>query len=101
MNMNAERVVVVGTGCASAWIIRSLLTHGLRVTAIEAEAAPSPRASLFRPTPGSNTSREFAPAVRTRRPVQSSHPFFDEEHSELYTDDLDNPYSTPAGAPYL
>jgi choline dehydrogenase-like flavoprotein len=77
-------VIVVGSGAAGGWAAKELSTHGLRVLILEAG-----------PPPGS------AAAPRSgRQPVQSKCYAFDRSTGSSFVDDVDNPYTTPAGAPF-
>ncbi|MDX2165889.1 MAG: NAD(P)-binding protein, partial [Deltaproteobacteria bacterium] len=77
--------IIVGSGAAGGWAARELAAHDLRVLVLEAGgAAPAD-----------------APAPRRgRHPVQSKCYAFDDGTRGLFVDDLDNPYTTPADAPF-
>jgi choline dehydrogenase-like flavoprotein len=77
-------VIVVGSGAAGGWAAKELAAHGLHVLILEA-GAPAESAGA----PGNS-----------RQPVQSKCYAFDRSTRSTFVDDVDNPYTTPAGAPF-
>ena len=82
--------IVVGAGATGGWAAKELTERGLSVALIEA---------------GPPLSAEEGGALSTawdaaRQPVQARCYAYGEETAHLFVDDVDNPYTHPAGKPY-
>jgi choline dehydrogenase-like flavoprotein len=87
--MDAFDAIVVGSGATGGWAAKELTQSGLKVALIEA----GPMLSSAGEPPDSGEAGE-------RQPVQARCYAFNEQTSHLFVDDVDNPYSTPEGAPF-
>ncbi len=93
--------IVVGSGMTGGWAAKELTRLGLRTLVLEAGRSVTPEADAREHVPpfempfrGLGDRR----AVESRQPVQQRSVSFDELSSRFWTDDIDNPYSTPDGA---
>ena len=95
--------IVVGSGMTGGWAAKELTELGLRTLVLEAGRAIVPEQDYTEHKPpwevpfrGLGDRR----AVAARQSVQSHSASFDELSHVFWTDDADNPYSTPADRPF-
>ena len=94
-------VVVVGSGASGGWAAKRLAEAGVRVALVEAGRAHDANESYehMRPheLPYANLSREL---LRRTRPRQTDCYACTEHNAHWFVNDLDEPYTTPAGKPF-
>ena len=83
-------VVVVGAGAAGGWAAKELAEAGLSVALLDAGAMP----------PVGGASGADTGFRKEHYAIQSTCEAFQEATHSLFVDDLDNPYTTPDGAPF-
>ena len=95
--------IVVGSGMTGGWAAKELTELGLRTLVLEAGRPIMPERDYVEHKPpwempfrGLGDRR----AVAARQPEQSHSVSFDEWSHVFWTDDADNPYSTPADRPF-
>ena len=95
--------IVVGSGITGGWAAKELCERGLRTLVLEAGRAIDPQRDYTEHVPpwdmrfrGLGDRR----AIEARQKVQRRSVSFDELSHVFWTDDVDNPYSTPAGKPF-
>ena len=95
--------IVVGSGMTGGWAAKELTELGLRTLVLEAGRPITPeqdyvehKPSWEMPFRGLGDRR----ATASRQPIQSHSVSFDEMSHVFWTDDVDNPYSTPADRPF-
>jgi len=95
--------IVVGSGMTGGWAAKELTERGLRTLVLEAgrpvDAVRDARehvASFEMPFRGMGDRRR----VEARQQVQRRSSSFDELSHGYWTDDVDNPYTTPADKPF-
>jgi len=95
--------IVVGSGMTGGWAAKELTERGLRTLVLEAGRPITPERDYVEHKPpwempfrGLGDAR----AVAARQPVQSHSVSFDEWSHVFWTDDRDNPYTTPADRPF-
>jgi len=95
--------IVVGSGMTGGWAAKELTELGLRTLVLEAGRAITPERDFVEHKPpwdmpfrGLGDRR----TVAARQPTQSHSVSFDEWSHVFWTDDADNPYSTPADRPF-
>ena len=95
--------IVVGSGMTGGWAAKELTELGLRTLVLEAGRPIVPEQDYTEHKPpwevpfrGLGDRR----AVAARQSVQSHSASFDELSHVFWTDDADNPYSTPADRPF-
>ena len=95
--------IVVGSGITGGWAAKELTELGLRTLVLEAGRPITPeqdyvehKPSWEMPFRGLGDRR----ATASRQPIQSHSVSFDELSQVFWTDDVDNPYSTPADRPF-
>ena len=95
--------IVVGSGMTGGWAAKELAELGLRTLVLEAGRPITPeqdyvehKPSWEMPFRGLGDRR----ATASRQPIQSHSVSFDEMSHVFWTDDVDNPYSTPADRPF-
>jgi len=96
--------IVVGSGMTGGWAAKELTELGLRTLVLEAGRPIVPEQDYVEHKPpwempfrGLGDRR----AVAARQPVQSHSASFDELSHVFWTDDADNPYSTPPDRPFF
>lgn len=82
--------IVVGSGATGGWAAKQLTERGLEVALLEAGPTPPP----------ASTQAKAMRATADRQPVQSSCYAYTPETSQLFVDDVDNPYACPEDAPF-
>ena len=92
--------IVIGSGMTGGWAAKELTERGLRTLVLEAGRGITPRADYTEHVPpwqmpfrGLGDRRN----VETRQAMQRNSVAFDELSRVFWTDDVDNPYTTPAG----
>ncbi len=95
--------IVVGSGITGGWAAKELTELGLRTLVLEAGRPITPERDYVEHTPpwqmpfrGLGDRRASA----ARQSTQSHSVSFDELSHVFWTDDVDNPYSTPADRPF-
>ena len=95
--------IVVGSGITGGLAAKELCERGLRTLVLEAGRDIDPQRDYTEHVPpwdmrfrGLGDRR----VVEARQQVQRRSVFFDELSHVFWTDDIDNPYSTPAGKPF-
>ena len=92
--------VVVGSGSTGGWAAKELSERGLRVLVLEAGDEVRTEA-LDGNRPPARRKRWLRRLVRRRQRVQSRHIAWNFVDPDLFVDDVDNPYSTPDGKPFV
>jgi choline dehydrogenase-like flavoprotein len=93
-------VIVVGSGATGGWAAKQLAEAGLKVALLEAGRAVSPK-EFTEHTPSYKLKyRDHSPEIARTRPVQKQCYACMEYNYEWFVNDLENPYSTPAGKPF-
>jgi len=95
--------IVVGSGMTGGWAAKELTELGLRTLVLEAGRAITPERDFVEHKPpwempfrGLGDRR----AVAARQSRQGNSVSFDEWSHVFWTDDVDNPYTTPADRPF-
>jgi choline dehydrogenase-like flavoprotein len=95
--------IVVGSGITGGWAAKELCERGLRTLVLEAGRDIEPQRDYTEHVPpwdmrfrGLGNRR----AVEARQQIQRRSVSFDELSHVFWTDDVDNPYSTPADKPF-
>jgi choline dehydrogenase-like flavoprotein len=95
--------IVVGSGMTGGWAAKELTELGLRTLVLEAGRPIVPEQDYVEHVPtwevpfrGLGDRRD----VGGRQRVQSNSVSFDEWNHDFWTDDIQNPYSTPADRPF-
>jgi len=92
--------IVVGSGATGGWAAKQLAEAGLKVALLEAGRAVTP-AEFTEHTPSYKLKyRNHSPEVARTRPIQKQCYACMEYNYEWFVNDLENPYSTPAGKPF-
>jgi len=97
--------IVIGSGATGGWAAKTLTEAGHRVLMLESGGPIEPHkhyAHHTRPYDlkyGNRFDNEWL--QRERRPIQSKVYACDEYGAHFFIDDIDNPYSTPEGKPYV
>jgi choline dehydrogenase-like flavoprotein len=95
--------IVVGSGMTGGWAAKELTELGLRTLVLEAGRPIDPlRDYTEHKAPFEMRFRGLGDqrAVDARQRVQRNSVSFDELSHQFWTDDVDNPYSTPGGKPF-
>src|SRR5205807_10244753 len=92
--------IVVGSGATGGWAAKQLAEAGLRVALLEAERAISPKEFTEHMPSYKLRYRDHSPEIVRTRPVQKQCYACMEYNYEWFVNDLENPYSTPAGKPF-
>ena len=89
--------IVVGSGATGGWAAKKLSEAGLKVALLEAGRNVSPK-EFTEHMPGYKLQyRDMSPEIARTRPVQKQCYACMEYNYDWFVDDLQNPYSTPAG----
>jgi len=92
--------VVVGSGATGGWAAKQLAEAGLKVALLEAGRAVSPKEFTEHMPAYKLKYRDRDPEIARTRPVQKQCYACMEYNYEWFVNDLENPYSTPAGKPF-
>lgn len=95
--------IVVGSGMSGGWAAKELTERGLRVLVLEAGAAVDPNVDYVEHVqPWQMHFRGFGDrkALEQNQPIQSKCYACDEVGHKFFVSDVDNPYTTPADAPF-
>ncbi len=96
--------IVIGSGITGGWAAKELTELGLRTLVLEAGRPISPEQDYTEHVPvwempfrglGNRLAEE------RRQPMQRNSASFDELSHVFWTDDVDNPYTTPEGKPFF
>src|SRR2546430_1831713 len=96
--------IVVGSGMTGGWAAKELTELGLRTLVLEAGRPIIPEQDYVEHrSPWEMAFRGLGDrrALAARQPVQSHSASFDELSHVFWTDDADNPYSTPPDRPFF
>ena len=95
--------IVIGSGMTGGWAAKELTELGLRTLVLDAGRPISPERDYVEHTPvwelpfrGLGDRR----AIEARQSMQRNSVSFDELSHVFWTDDVDNPYTTPADKPF-
>lgn len=96
--------IVIGSGITGGWAAKELTELGLHTLVLEAGRPISPEHDYTEHVPpwdmpfrGLGDRR----AEERRQPIQRNSASFDEMSRVFWTDDIDNPYTTPDGKPFF
>ena len=93
-------VIVVGSGATGGWAAKRLSEAGLRVALLEAGRSVSAKEFTEHMPSFQLKYRNHSPEMMRTRPVQRQCYACMEYNYEWFVNDLENPYSTPAGKPF-
>ena len=94
-------VLVVGSGASGGWACKRLAEAGLKVALLEAGRAQSDKNFTEHKPPFELKYRNMASEiVRKTRPIQSKFEVCSEYNYGWFVNDLEEPYTTPAGQPF-
>jgi len=97
--------IIVGSGANGGWAAKELTEKGMRVIVLEAGRKLDPDKDFAEHTwPYELRHRASVPQTwlyRERQPIQSRCYACNEYGRHLFVDDVDNPYTTPDGKPFL
>jgi choline dehydrogenase-like flavoprotein len=96
--------IVIGSGITGGWAAKELTELGLRTLVLEAGRPITPERDYTEHMPvwempfrGLGDRR----AIEARQPTQRNSASYDEMSRVFWTDDVDNPYTTPDGKPFF
>jgi choline dehydrogenase-like flavoprotein len=92
--------IVVGSGATGGWAAKQLSEAGLKVALLEAGRAVDPKEFTEHMPAYKLKYRDHSPEIARTRPVQKQCYACMEYNYEWFVNDLENPYSTPAGKPF-
>jgi choline dehydrogenase-like flavoprotein len=95
--------IVVGSGITGGWAAKDLTQRGLQTLVLEAGRPVDPvRDAVEHVPPWEMPFRGLGDkrTIEARQPIQHRSVSFDEMSHRFWTDDVDNPYTTPADKPF-
>lgn len=92
--------IVVGSGATGGWAAKRLSEAGLKVALLEAGRNISPREFTEHMPAFKLQYRDMSPEIARTRQVQKQCYACMEYNYDWFVDDVQNPYSTPAGKPF-
>ena len=95
--------IVIGSGMTGGWAAKELTQHGLQTLVLEAGRPIDPeRDAVEHVPPWEMPFRGLGDrgAIESRQSMQRNSLSFDELSRRFWTDDVDNPYTTPVGKPF-
>jgi choline dehydrogenase-like flavoprotein len=92
--------IVVGSGATGGWAAKRLSEAGLKVALLEAGRNISPSEFTEHMPAYKLKYRDLSPEIARTRPVQKQCYACMEYNYDWFVDDVQNPYSTPAGKPF-
>ena len=92
--------IVVGSGATGGWAAKRLSEAGLQVALLEAGRNVSPKEFTEHMPAYKLEYRNLSPEIVRTRPVQAQCYACMEYNYDWFVDDIQNPYSTPGGAPF-
>jgi glucoside 3-dehydrogenase (cytochrome c) catalytic subunit len=92
--------IVVGSGATGGWAAKRLAEAGLKVALLEAGRNVSPKEFTEHMPAYKLKYRNLSPEIARTRPVQKQCYACMEYNYDWFVNDLQNPYSTPAGMPF-
>lgn len=95
--------IVIGSGMTGGWAAKELTEQGLRTLVLEAGRPVDPvRDAREHLAPFEMKFRGLGDrrSTEARQSLQRNSVSFDEVSQRFWTDDIDNPYSAPAGKPF-
>mgnify|MGYP001552067703 CR=1 FL=1 len=99
MDLRPWEAIVVGSGATGGVAALTLAEAGVRVLVIEAGRSLSARDALgFEPL---NSLRRFSALSSGRQQRQAQHPGYWKHNPQLFIDEQEHPYSSPADRPFL
>jgi len=94
-------VLVVGSGASGGWACKRLAEAGLKVALLEAGRPQSDKNFTEHKPPFELKYRNQAPEILCKtRPIQSKFDICNEYTQDWFVNDLEEPYTTPAGQPF-
>jgi glucoside 3-dehydrogenase (cytochrome c) catalytic subunit len=96
--------IVIGSGITGGWAAKELTELGLRTLVLEAGRPIAPEQDYTEHVPiWEMPFRGLGDRLATerRQPIQRNSASFDELSRVFWTDDVDNPYTTPEGKPFF
>ncbi len=101
MNSTINQVydaIIVGSGATGGIAAKTLAEEGLMVLVLEAGRDVTP--NDLRNGPVAMAQRLSNLFVTQRQSIQAAHPGYWKANPNLFTDEIENPYTTPADKPY-
>lgn len=92
--------MVVGAGAAGGWAAKELCERGMSVLLLEAGRAIDPARDFPDPPPPRRPLLNRMRSAVGGQPVQMRSAAFDSRTSRFFVNDRENPYTTPADAPF-
>jgi choline dehydrogenase-like flavoprotein len=94
-------VLIIGSGASGGWVAKRLTEAGVRVALLDAGRAHTPNDYREHTRSFDLKYRDRAPdVIRRTRPVQKDCYACREANYDWFVNDLEEPYTTPAGKPF-